>query len=79
MIGIVNTATIGRVTTAGVAGYSYSTQYQAVINYANANSIPLPPEAIRIEDDTRVRESVTSGEWAGWDIFYYMKDSVVYR
>lgn len=50
---------------------TYEPEIVALIAYATANSIPIPPAGILFGDNQRLRRSKASGEWADWDIFYH--------
>ncbi len=63
----------------GEKPYEYSAEYQAVIDYADANGITKPPARILQEDDARVRAAVADGSWANEDLVYYFRNRADYR
>lgn len=59
--------------------YSFTTQYQAVVTYANSNAITPVPEDIRKTDNAIVRESVADGSFTTDDLVYMFSGRAAYQ
>jgi hypothetical protein len=50
----------------------FEPEYQAVLNYAIANSIAIPSFSINVRNNNRVKYLKANGLWAIWDLLYFM-------
>ncbi len=58
-----------------VLGSSFDPDYQAVLNYATANAIPLPSGADQIIQNQRVLDWKASGFWSTRDFIFHFEGS----
>lgn len=55
------------------ASSSYEAEYQAVLDYANANAITTPSTAQNIINNQLILDLKNAGAWSGFDLFYFFR------